>query len=387
MVRGSGGGWQRVVLPGCGLGGLVVLAVLWNKAPALYPHAADPTVAIANTRAGILTAMAGFVAFTGVMINVAETRRANDHARERDLTMLAETRRATELTHTRELAAQLADRYTAAVTQLGSDTLDVRLGGLYALERIAVDSPADHRTVVEVLSAFVREHTIPDRPGTLRRQRTRPVPAAPPADGAKLTEPAGPDTDIQAALTVLGRLPARAGVPRADLTGAVLTGAVLTGAVLTGASLFEATLTHADLGGVDLTGADLVAATLTGADLSRTTLTGADLGGATLTRADLTGAVLTGADLVAATLTRADLTGAVLTDAQLVGATLTGAVLVGATLTDTVLVGANLTDTDLSQEQLEVARGDGRTVLPAGVERPVSWSKNPPSPPSGVPRF
>jgi len=32
---------------------------------------------------------------------------------------------------------QITDRYTKAVEQLGSDKLDVRIGGIYALERIA----------------------------------------------------------------------------------------------------------------------------------------------------------------------------------------------------------------------------------------------------------
>lgn len=34
---------------------------------------------------------------------------------------------------------QLTNRYTNAVEQLGSDKLDVRLGGIYALERLMVD--------------------------------------------------------------------------------------------------------------------------------------------------------------------------------------------------------------------------------------------------------
>jgi hypothetical protein len=38
---------------------------------------------------------------------------------------------------------QITERFTRAIDQLGSEHLDVRLGGLYALERIARDSPAD----------------------------------------------------------------------------------------------------------------------------------------------------------------------------------------------------------------------------------------------------
>jgi hypothetical protein len=39
---------------------------------------------------------------------------------------------------------QVTDRFTKAVEQLGSDKLDVRIGGVYALERVARDSAIDH---------------------------------------------------------------------------------------------------------------------------------------------------------------------------------------------------------------------------------------------------
>jgi membrane protein implicated in regulation of membrane protease activity len=48
---------------------------------------------------------------------------------------------------------QITDRYTKAIEQLGSDMVDVRLGGI---ERIANDSPPDRATIEEVLTAFVR---------------------------------------------------------------------------------------------------------------------------------------------------------------------------------------------------------------------------------------
>ena len=53
----------------------------------------------------------------------------------------------------------MTDRFTKAIEQLGSDKLDVRIGGIYALERIARDSAKDHPTVMEVLTAFIREHS------------------------------------------------------------------------------------------------------------------------------------------------------------------------------------------------------------------------------------
>lgn len=61
---------------------------------------------------------------------------------------------------------QVADRFTRAVDQLGSGKLEVRLGGIYGLERIARESPDSRLVVTEVLSAYVRQRA----PGTPRPQ-------------------------------------------------------------------------------------------------------------------------------------------------------------------------------------------------------------------------
>ena len=196
---------------------------------------------------------------------------------------------------------QVTDRYTKAIEQLGSDKgLDVQIGGIYALERIARDSPRDHPTIMEVLAAFIRDHSSEQWP-----------PAEPGGEGTpeRLTRP-----DVQAAVRVVARRDAqrdilpidftRADLTRADLTratlavdggaevilGAILRGAILRGAILSAADLTGAHLDGAHLDGADLTGADLRLAHLTDARLTRAHLTGANL-----TRADLTGADLTGA--------------------------------------------------------------------------------------------
>jgi hypothetical protein len=188
---------------------------------------------------------------------------------------------------------QVTDRYTKAIEQLGSDKLDVRIGGIYALERVARDSARDHPSVMEVLTAFIREHSRepwpPHGPGKEREQWTRP--------------------DVQAAVTVIGRWDAKRDIDHIDLGGADLTRADLTGAILAVTNLDSA----------DLTGADLDGANLDGASLFRTILGNANLHAARL-----------GADLDSADLTGADLTWAILTDANLTGADLTGAKLTGA---------------------------------------------------------
>jgi uncharacterized protein YjbI with pentapeptide repeats len=92
--------------------------------------------------------------------------------------------------------------------------------------------------------------------------------------------------------------------------------------------------------GVDRAGADLVGRKLAGADLRGASLRGALLVGADLRRADLRGADLTGADCRGADLRGADLRGSIF----------------------------------LTQSQLDAARGDGRTRLPASLSRPAHWS-------------
>ena len=195
---------------------------------------------------------------------------------------------------------QVTDRYAKAIEQLGCEKLDVRIGGIYALERVARDSARDHPAVMEMLTAFIREHSHeqwppPDPGGQARERSVRP--------------------DVHAAITVVGRRLTERDIgpvdlARADLTGADLGGARLTGANLDGADLTEAVLANAVLARADLPAAKLVRADLSGADLGGARLTGADLTRADLTGADLTDADLTGADLARADLTRAELTGA-----------------------------------------------------------------------------
>ena len=43
---------------------------------------------------------------------------------------------------------RVTDRYAKAREQLGCEKVDVRIGGIHALERIARDSPADHPAVL-----------------------------------------------------------------------------------------------------------------------------------------------------------------------------------------------------------------------------------------------
>jgi uncharacterized protein YjbI with pentapeptide repeats len=259
---------------------------------------------------------------------------------------------------------QVTDRYTKAIDQLGSDKLDVRIGGIYALERVARDSLRDHPTVMEVLAAFIREHSREQGPSA--------------ESGAELpqwtTRP-----DVQAAVTAIGRRNSEYDRQSVNLSGSQLLGADLTGADLTSADLTSADLTGADLTGADLTAVHLTSARLTGADLTaahltRADLTGADLSGAHLSGtvlrgADLTGAHLTDADLTSAHLFGADLSGAHLTRAHLTRAHLTGAHLYRANLSNASLIGADLYGADLTDADLTRAYLTGADLTGADLTR------------------
>jgi uncharacterized protein YjbI with pentapeptide repeats len=51
---------------------------------------------------------------------------------------------------------RITDLYAKAADQLGNDKAPVRLAGLYALERLAQDNPAQRQTIVNVLCAYLR---------------------------------------------------------------------------------------------------------------------------------------------------------------------------------------------------------------------------------------
>ena len=262
---------------------------------------------------------------------------------------------------------QLNERFMRAVDQIGHPALDVRLGGIYSLERLAQESPEDHGPIVEILAAFVREHA----PWPVRTGASATGNGAGSSGADQRVRPA---TDVQAAVTILGRRTlahdqdraiglSHTALAGASLTGAHFEGALFSGANLEGADLFKANLHAADLEGANLRGAGLLLA-----NLNDTVLWGANAEGARLYGANLEGAALKGANLRSAGLTGANLKDAGLHSAVLTGADLTGANLEGAGLDGANLEGANLDGANLKGAVLLNAVYDASTIWPAGVD-------------------
>ena len=224
---------------------------------------------------------------------------------------------------------QITERFTKAVEQLASQEITVRLGGIYALERIAKNSKDDHWTIMEVLTAFVRE------PQKLR-------------------------IDIQAALTVIGQHNYKNETEnqKLDLHNTNLETANLREAILKGALLYEANLQAADLQAAVLDEANLQFAILWEANLQKAGLLVAELQWANFEEAKLQGAFLYRAKLQGAKFFGTNLEGADLSEANLNGTDLSGA-------------------KNLKQEQIEKAFGNKNTTrLPENLKVPEHWTES-----------
>lgn len=255
-----------------------------------------------------------------------------------------------------------------AVERLGSAEMGVRLEGIDALARLADDSPSPLEEPTKALVAFVRRRAPASRLDDRLMLPTDPRPRP----------KSGPEADVQAALTALGRMPRHSEHRWLDLSGLDLGRARLGGLNLSNAYLYvtdlcEADLRHTNLRNAYLAYAGLSGARLEGAILSRTVLNGADLSGADLREADLHSTYLSGmtlrevnlsgADLVDADLRSARLDGVDLLDAELTGANLRGTVMTGVrglTLDDLQLVAWTDENTRVEERPAEPGLGAGR---------------------------
>jgi uncharacterized protein YjbI with pentapeptide repeats len=298
------------------------------------------------------------------------------------------TDRHYEQTHA-DQQRRLTETFSKAVEQLASEKTEVRVGGIYTLERLGIEATAQvrslpwwrrrlrlllHRdprpvdpasdlywTVMETLTAFVRERTHWEEPNPAAPEVT-PSPDLAVARLWETMQRRQPSTDIAAVLAVIERRPDGGREHEQqrdwhfDLRATDLRGADFRGH-LERAWLAEAHLERANLNRAHLERAYLVAAHLERAFLSEIHLEDAVLLGAHLQDALLDGAHLERTFLNAAHLERADLRGA-----HLEGAHLTGAFLEGTSLDEAI--------------------GDAKTQLPMRVPRPAHW---PPYEPGEVP--
>jgi hypothetical protein len=108
---------------------------------------------------------------------------------------------------------QITERFTRAIDQLGKvedgqKLFEIRVGGIYALERIARESEEDYWPIMEILTAYVRQNApLPPEAGQERTQDATDEQRAMegPRGKSETTEPSAPDPDIQAIMTIFRR--------------------------------------------------------------------------------------------------------------------------------------------------------------------------------------
>ena len=199
---------------------------------------------------------------------------------------------------------QVADRFAAAVGQLGQEDdpgqskLSIRLGGVYGLQRVMLDSPPDEPAVTGVLSAFVQTHTpsskFTDNCGLDPRDPVKgsTIPIKSPTR-TFFTSP----QDVYAAFSVLALRPQptshqlalgpelKVGIPQARLAGADLSGVKIVNS-----DLIYADLSRANLRGSSIIDSDLSVARLDSAQLQDASIDCSVLLNTEMNNADLSGA-------------------------------------------------------------------------------------------------
>jgi uncharacterized protein YjbI with pentapeptide repeats len=252
----------------------------------------------------------------------------------------------------------VVERLMAAINQLGHETTESRTAAIYVLERIAQNFPEEHWTIMEILTAFVRENApIQTEEERKIKERLQPIYLGRYKNGERRPQKEEPNNtevlpkirrDIQAALTVIGRRNSLVEDQNQKLN--------LRNIDIRRAELLEANLERADLRGSNLSGANL---------------RGSDLGEANFDGAQLAGCILYAAKLEKASLNRANICWSNLNQANLSGANLRGANLLGASLRAANLCGANLYKANLQQTTLRVANLSGAKLFLANLQ----WAK------------
>ena len=269
-------------------------------------------------------------------------------------------------THTAE-QGQITDRLNEAIKGLGKNdesgkaVIELRLGALLALERIAQDSLRDHVQIMEILCSYIRTNS-PFHDKT--------------DDKIKLRE------DIHAAIKIIGRRKKwPEGKKRIKTEEAQNFRIDLSYCDLHGADLYRSHLVWTNLSGANLNNANLGMAKLNNAHLDN-----AKLKFANFNWAELTDAHLEHAKLNSAYLLYAKMRGTYLNDADLTNATMDNANINYARLYDTNMKNtntdkayANICDfsecKNLTQKQLEVMFCGKYVRTPKNLTRPKHWLK------------
>ena len=305
----------------------------------------------------------------------------------------------------------ITDRITKAVAGLGADktvkvtgsdgtstegtepNLVVRIGSIYALERIAQDSDRDHIQVMEILCAYIRTNALWDTT----------------AQKAKDAPDERPRGDIQTALSVIGRRGAdKINLERAQNYQLDLRSVDLRRARMSNGNFAEAKFSNSNLAGILLDEGNLERANLAKANMSHASIIDTNFDHANLIESRLIGSTIAISNLRGARLDQSDLSYSTISGCKLQGTNLAGATfsfarviqieldslttfdrgyciksfannaedenIPSATFDFAVFYNINFSQTKISKAHLSKTFADSSVILPEGMARPKNWS-------------
>lgn len=305
------------------------------------------------------------------------------------------------------------------VTNRTEPNLEVRIGAIYALERIAQDSDRDHVQIMEVLCAYIRQnapanfdYSFPEdwqTAFTLQNEKNNVFKQTKSKIYTWLERLNKPREDVQAALNVIGRRTdqkieleghvdcegkwqgfkidlqgthlqrvnlSNLNFKNANFRGALMQGSKLKGARLEKSDFRKAQMQCADLGETTLQFADFRQTQMQLANLYSSKAQGSKFASSLLQRAFLSKADLRGSSFPEANLTRADLTGSQMQNVYSPSARLQGAFLGSAELQNANFNGAQMQETHLKFARLQGANFSNASLQKADLSSTLMQGAN-----------
>ena len=395
--------------------GVAISFILWDWPEAFWDWLTDGESGSATIR-NLGLVLAGIIALPlAIWRGVVADRQASAAQRQ------AET--ALEQADTAHQSL-LNERYQQGAEMLGNAVLSVRIGGIYALERLAKESPYEyHVQIMKLLCAFARHPTRDeDYEKKLAERKADPrmlslpredVQAAIDAIGSRDKKRVEIEMSQDFELNLMGADLSFARIGHVNLSGAMLHYAILSRtnissvdlshAYLTGTVMKKATLNNVDFTdaraqGVDLSGAmvfqngkplfDLDSAKLRDAQLFDVDLSGKSIQDAKLDQVQIKTSDLSGTHFLRSKLPRARIFKSKLSGAEILRTDMSGAILRDTDLSGTYFYNPHsgtATDlaTGLTQAQLDEACADPDNppkldgVLDAETRNPLVWRGQP----------
>lgn len=274
----------------------------------------------------------------------------------------------------------ITDRFTKAVEQLGSDHLEVRVGAIYALERIAKDSARDYWAIIETLATYVRQESLQRRKkdeqivAEIKTARSEEDAQGAPSAEKMEEHELQIGVDIEAILTIFGRrtneevekfyskerIITAYGVKLnrlqwyggnfdyVDFSASSLKGVLFRSVTFKKSKFVQADLSESRLESVTLDDANCSGASFENSVFRESSAKDVNFQQANIKQADLTNAKLQSADF-----SHADLEGVKLEGANLQGANLENTALENADLRNADLSGAKFAEWSGNELQLE----------------------------------